>query len=189
VDASAVAFTFLAVMVLGGAIGVVTTRNVAHAALFLLLSLVSVAGVFILLVAEFLALVQVLIYGGAITIVLLFALMLTRAEEFSNVRDNPQWAVAAVAALSFLGVMAGVILNNKLDTQELAGPSLEGLGTELFTNWVLPFEIASLVLLMALIGAIILARASDGQGQGDTLDPRSLTGTDGANDQTLEERS
>ena len=97
-DASAVAFTFLAVLILGGALGVVTTRNVAHAALFLLLSLGSISGMFILLVAEFLALVQILIYGGAITIVLLFALMLTRAEEFSNVRDNPQWVVAAVAA-------------------------------------------------------------------------------------------
>jgi NADH-quinone oxidoreductase subunit J len=181
VDASAVAFSFLAVMVIGGALGVVVTRNVAHAALFLLLSLASVGGVFILLVAEFLALVQILIYGGAITIVLLFALMLTRAEEFTNVRDNPQWAVAAVAALSIFGVLGGVILNNKLDTQELAGPSLEELGTELFTNWVIPFEIASLVLLVALIGAIILARAADGDdGQpSDAQDPSSLTDTDG----------
>ena len=73
--ADVVAFSFLAILVLGGALGVVITRNVAHAALYLLLSLASVAGVFILLVAEFLALVQVLIYGGAITIVLLFALM------------------------------------------------------------------------------------------------------------------
>ena len=179
-DASAVAFTFLAVLILGGALGVVITRNVAHAALFLLLSLASISGVFILLVAEFLALVQILIYGGAITIVLLFALMLTRAEEFSNVRDNPQWAVAAVAALSIFGVLGGVILNNKLETQELAGPSLEELGTELFTNWVVPFEIASLVLLIALIGAIILARASDGgesQDAGQT--PSSLADTDG----------
>ena len=100
--ADVVAFSFLAILVLGGALGVVITRNVAHAALYLLLSLASVAGVFILLVAEFLALVQVLIYGGAITIVLLFALMLTRAEEFSNVRDNPQWAVAGIAAISIL---------------------------------------------------------------------------------------
>ena len=160
-DASAVAFAFLAVLVLGGGLGVVITRNVAHAALFLLLSLGPIAGVFILLVAEFLALVQVLIYGGAITIVLLFALMLTRSEEFARVRDNPQWAVAAVAALTILGAMAGVILNDRLDTQELAGPSLEALGNELFTNWVVPFEIASLVLLVALIGAIILARAAD----------------------------
>ena len=178
-DASAVAFTFLAVLILGGALGVVPTRNVAHAALFLLLSLGSISGIFILLVAEFLALVQLLIYGGAIIIVLLFALMLTRAEEFSNVRDNPQWAVAAVAALSIFGVLGGVILNNKLDTQELAGPSLEELGTELFTNWVVPFEIASLILLVALIGAIILARASDGvDDQGESLASPSLTDTD-----------
>ena len=116
--ADVVAFSFLAVLVLGGALGVVITRNVAHAALYLLLSLASVAGVFILLVAEFLALVQVLIYGGAITIVLLFALMLTRAEEFSSVRDNPQWAVAGIAAISIFGVLGGVIFNNKLDTQK-----------------------------------------------------------------------
>ncbi len=163
-DAGLVAFSFLVVLVLGGALGVVITRNVAHAALYLLISLASVAGVFILLVAEFLALVQILIYGGAITIVLLFALMLTRAEEFSNVRDNPQWAVAGVAAISIFGVLSSVIFNNKLDAQELVGPGLEELGAELFTNWVVPFEIASLVLLIALIGAIILARASDGQG-------------------------
>ena len=163
-DAGLVAFSFLVVLVLGGALGVVITRNVAHAALYLLMSLASVAGVFILLVAEFLALVQVLIYGGAITIVLLFALMLTRAEEFSNVRDNPQWAVAGVAAISIFGVLSSVIFSNKLDVQQPIGPGLEELGAELFTNWVVPFEIASVVLLVALIGAIILARASDGQG-------------------------
>ena len=163
-DAGLVTFSFLATLVLGGALGVVITRNVAHAALYLLMSLASVAGVFILLVAEFLALVQVLIYGGAITIVLLFALMLTRAEEFSNVRDNPQWAVAGVAAISIFGVLSSVIFSNKLDVQQPIGPGLEELGAELFTNWVVPFEIASVVLLVALIGAIILARASDGQG-------------------------
>jgi len=165
VGADIVAFGFLAILVLGGALGVVITRNVAHAALYLLLSLASVAGVFILLVAEFLALVQVLIYGGAITIVLLFALMLTRAEEFSNVRDNPQWVVAGIAATSIFGVLGGVIFNNKLEVQEPIGKGLEDLGTELFTNWVVPFEIASLVLLVALIGAIILARASDSPGE------------------------
>ncbi|MCY4625208.1 MAG: NADH-quinone oxidoreductase subunit J [Chloroflexi bacterium] len=165
-DAQAVAFAIVAVVALVSGIGVVTTRNVAHAALFLLVSLASVAGVFILLVAEFLALVQVLIYGGAVTIVLLFALMLTRAEEFSNVRANPQWLVGALAALGVFGAMGAVILNDRLDTQALQGPSLQELGGELFTNWVVPFEIASLVLLMALIGAIILARASDNDAPG-----------------------
>ena len=165
-DAQAVAFAIVAVVALVSGFGVVTTRNVAHAALFLLVSLASVAGVFILLVAEFLALVQVLIYGGAVTIVLLFALMLTRAEEFSNVRANPQWLVGALAAIGVCGAMGAVILNDRLDTQALQGPSLKELGGELFTNWVVPFEIASLLLLMALIGAIILARASDNDAPG-----------------------
>ena len=161
-DAQAVAFAIVAVVALAGGVGVVTSRNVAHAALFLLVSLASVAGVFVLLVAEFLALVQVLIYGGAVTIVLLFALMLTRAEEFSNVRPNPQWHVAAVASVGVLAALGTVILSDRLHTQDLQGPSLQALGSELFTNWVVPFEIASLVLLIALIGAIILARSSDG---------------------------
>ena len=167
-DAQAVAFAIVAVVALVSGVGVVTTRNVAHAALFLLVSLASVAGVFILLVAEFLALVQVLIYGGAVTIVLLFALMLTRTEDFSKVGVNSQWAVAAVAALGVFGAMAAVVLGDRLDTQELRGPGLQELGGELFTNWVVPFEIASLVLLMALIGAIILARASDSDSGDDS---------------------
>ena len=175
-DAQAVAFGIVAVAALVSGFGVVTSRNVAHAAIFLLVSLASVAGVFILLVAEFLALVQVLIYGGAVTIVLLFALMLTRAEDFSRVQNNPQWAVAAVAALGVLGVLGAVILSDRLDTQELQGPSLQALGGELFTNWVVPFEIASLVLLMALIGAIILARASD---SGDSTGGGSTPGSEG----------
>ena len=73
-------FIVLAVLTLGGGLGVVATRNVVHAALALLLSLLAVAGIYLILFAEFLAIVQVLIYGGAITIVLLFAIMLTRTN-------------------------------------------------------------------------------------------------------------
>ena len=159
--AQLVAFVFLSVITLGGGLGVVTTRNVGHAALFLLVSLAAVAGVFILLVAEFLALVQILIYGGAITIVLLFALMLTRQEEFSRVSDNPQRPLAAIAALTLLGALAAVFIGQRLDTQPLEGKGITALGTELFTEWVVPFEVASLVLLVALIGAIIISRVSE----------------------------
>ena len=74
-------FILLSIVSLGGGLGVVVTRNVVHAALFLLVSLVAVAGLYLVLLAEFLALVQVLIYGGAIIIVLLFAIMLTRTVE------------------------------------------------------------------------------------------------------------
>lgn len=158
-----IAFVLLAALCLGGGLGVVTTRNVAHAALFLLLSLGAVAGVFILLLAEFLALVQVLIYGGAIIIVLLFALMLTRLEEFSQVTDNPQRPLAAVAALAVLGVIAAAVIGQRIPRLPLGSESFESLGTELFTRWAIPFEIASLVLLVALVGAIIISRTEESE--------------------------
>ena len=81
-------FILLAVLTLGGGLGVVLSRNVVHAALALLLSLIAVAGVYLILFAEFLALVQVLIYGGAVTIVLLFAIMLTRGSEYPRIRTT-----------------------------------------------------------------------------------------------------
>ena len=93
-------FILLAVLTIGGGLGVVVTRNVVHAALALLVSLIAVAGVYLILFAEFLALVQVLIYGGAIIIVLLFAIMLTRSADYPRITDNKQWPLAAVAALA-----------------------------------------------------------------------------------------
>ena len=107
---SEVLFVIAAILTLGGGLGVVATRNVVHAALFLLLSLVSVAGLYLLLFAEFLALVQVLIYGGAIIIVLLFAIMLTRSQEYPRVSDNPQWPLAIVAGLAVFGVLAAAFV-------------------------------------------------------------------------------
>ena len=105
-------FILLAVLTIGGALGVVLTRNVVHAALALLVSLVAVAGVYLVLFAEFLALVQVLIYGGAIIIVLLFAIMLTRGSEYPRISDNKQWPLAAIASLAFLGVLVPSFLIN-----------------------------------------------------------------------------
>ncbi len=151
-------FILLAVLTLGGALGVVLTRNVVHAALALLLSLFAVAGIYIVLYAEFLALVQVLIYGGAIIIVLLFAIMLTRGSEYPRISDNRQWPLAAVAALGVMGVLMSSFLINKVEDTEANSPVFGDLANSLFTRWAIPFEIASLVLLVALIGAIIIAR-------------------------------
>ena len=136
----------------------VLTRNVVHAALALLLSLFAVAGVYLVLFAEFLALVQVLIYGGAIIIVLLFAIMLTRGSEYPRISNNRQWPLAAVAALGVLGVLIPSFMINSLDDTEAQSPVFGDLANSLFTRWAIPFEIASLVLLVALIGAIIIAR-------------------------------
>ena len=96
-------FILLSVFTLGGGLAVVVSRNVVHAALALLVSLVAVAGIYLLLFAEFLALVQVLIYGGAIIIVLIFAIMLTRSAEYPRTSDNKQWPLAAIASLALLG--------------------------------------------------------------------------------------
>ncbi len=171
---SEVLFVITAVLTLGGGLGVVVTRNVVHAALFLLLSLIAVAGLYLLLFAEFLALVQVLIYGGAIIIVLLFAIMLTRSEEYPRISDNPQWPLAIVAGLAVFGVLAASFLwqrppdslvrDGEVVAVEAQGPGLAKLGESLFTEWAVPFEVASLVLLVALIGAIIIAQADGKEG-------------------------
>ena len=151
-------FVIAAIMTIGGGLGVVATRNVVHAALFLLLSLVAVAGLYLLVFAEFLALVQVLIYGGAIVIVLLFAIMLTRSQEYPRISDNPQWPLAIVAGLAVFGVLAASFLWKAPPPSNAEGSTLSKLGESLFTSWAVPFEVASLVLLVALIGAIVIAR-------------------------------
>ena len=98
-------FIVLAALTLVGGLGVVMTRNVVHAALFLLMALMAVAGIYLILFTEFLALVQVLIYGGAIIIVLLFAIMLTRAADYPRISDNRQWPLAAVASIALAAVL------------------------------------------------------------------------------------
>ena len=155
---SEVLFVIAGVLTLGGGLGVVATRNVVHAALFLLLSLAAVAGLYLLLFAEFLALVQVLIYGGAIIIVLLFAIMLTRSREYPRISDNPQWPLGIIAGLAVFGVLAAAFLWKSPPDSSAQGAELVTLGESLFTKWAVPFEIASLLLLVALIGAIVIAR-------------------------------
>ena len=157
-------FILLAVLTIGGGLGVVVTRNVVHAALALLVSLIAVAGVYLILFAEFLSLVHVLIYGGAIIIVLLFAIMLTRSADYPRITDNKQWPLAAFAALAFLGVLVPAFAINSVQGTQAQNASFTGIGESLFTTWAVPFEIASLVLLVALIGAIIIARSDDGGG-------------------------
>lgn len=156
-------FILVAVLTIGGGLGVVLSRNVVHAALALLVSLVSVAGVYLVLYAEFLAVVQVLIYGGAIIIVLLFAVMLTRSADYPRISDNKQWPLAAIAALALLGVLVPAFVINRVEGTQAQNASFIGIGESLFTTWAVPFEIASLVLLVALIGAIIIARSGPGE--------------------------
>ena len=163
VTSSLVLFYVAGALTLGGALGVVMTRNIVYAALALLVALVGVAGIFLLAYAEFLALVQVLIYGGAVVIVFLFALMLTRIEDFAHLSDNRQWPIAAVIAMAVFGLLAAAVVGTSVRTTSREGVGFETLGDTLFAQWAVPFEVASLVLLVALIGAVVLVRSSGGR--------------------------
>lgn len=156
-------FSVLALVGLGSALRLVTAKNVVHAALFLVAALAAVAAIYLLLAAEFVAWVQVLIYVGAIVVLLLFGLMLTRAPIGREALDNQQRGVAAVVAV---GVAAGL---GYLGWDAFAGEtairlgrsSTERIGEQLFSTFVLPFEVVSFLLLASLVGAIVLARRED----------------------------
>ncbi len=158
-------FYLIAAVSVIGAIGTVTMPNVVHAALFLILSLLGVAGFYILLSSEFLALVQVLIYAGAVATIILFGLMLTRGREMPAVSAGAQWPLALVSA----GALAVVLLVAVLDTSwprdvgNVTLISINTLGGALFHDWLLPFEVASVVLLVALIGAVVIASPEEGE--------------------------
>ncbi len=155
---SIVVFYVLAAICLGGGLGAVVSRNVVYAAFSLLLSLMGIAGIFLLLLAEFLALVQILIYGGAITIVILFVIMLTRSQEVRTATDNPHRPLAIIAGLVVFAIMTTAMVNGISDSKTTKPVEFTDLGNSLFTQWAIPFEVASLVLLVALIGAIVIAR-------------------------------
>ena len=159
---SLVLFYVTGALTLGGALVVVMSRNIVYAAFGLLASMVGVAGLFLLAFAEFLALAQLLIYGGAIVIVILFALMLTRIEDFESLSDHPQWPIAAIVAIAVFGVIAATVVGTAVPASERASISFVALGTSLFTEWAVAFEVASLVLLVALIGAVVMVRSTGG---------------------------
>jgi NADH-quinone oxidoreductase subunit J len=155
---------FVAIGVVGtlSALRLVTAKNVVHAALYLVGALAAVAGVYLVLAAEFVAWVQVLIYVGAIVVLLLFGLMLTRAPIGREALDNQQRGFAAIVALA---VLAGLIIlvwdAFSAERIQLTTSRTAGVGESLFTRFVLPFEVVSFLLLAALVGAIVLARKEE----------------------------
>ncbi len=156
-----VVFLILAVAAVGSAVGVVTTRNIFYSALLLVACLFTVAGFYVLLEATFLAAVQVLIYVGAIAVLIIFAVMLTERMMSGKVRAwNEQWWVALLVAIALVAVMLYVVVTASWQISDEMIPTdpIVALGQTLLSTYVLPFEVASVVLLMALIGAIIIAR-------------------------------
>ena len=193
-----VVFWILSVMAVVGAFGVVMVPDLFRAALLLIVVFIAVAGFFILLSAEFLAVVQVLIYVGAIAILIIFAVMLTRDVQHGNLPNRMQMPAAVLAALLFAALVAvavgtqweflpaeqqervdlvqtsavttltGDVLTEAGITspEEQSEVQTAGLADLLISDYVLPFEAVSLLLLAALIGALVLVRPNPGTGKG-----------------------
>ena len=155
-------FWFLAVVIAVSAIRVVTSSNVIHAALYLVGTLMGAAGLYVLLMAEFVAWVQVLVYVGAVVVLMLFGLMLTRAPIGKGSFDNNQRPLAAICALAVFGVMSWIMVDafegQEIDMSGTGRARAEDLGEVIFRDFVLPFEVVSVLLLAALVGAVVIAR-------------------------------
>ena len=159
-----VAFYVLAVLTLGSALMVATVRDLVHAVLFLVLSFVGVAGLYITLSADFVAVVQVLIYVGAISVLMLFAILLTPRSS----RDNASMPFAAPVGV-LAGLVGAVIIFVGLKTEWAkaeGGNAFETtaaqIGNALLDPYVIPFEVASVLLVVAMLGAILLVRPANG---------------------------
>lgn len=159
------AFVVLALASIGSAVMMLTTRNVVHAAFWLLGAMVASAGIYLLLSAEFLALVQVLVYAGAVAVLVLFVIMITLRRREDAVRPfEPGWTGAAIAA-AFLATtyIAIARFSPTIAKMPAKAPGVAAFGRALFTRWLLPFEVASLVLLVALVGSVWWAKGGEGE--------------------------
>jgi NADH-quinone oxidoreductase subunit J len=159
-------FILLGAMAVGSALLVALSSNLVHCALWLVVTLAALAGCYLLLAAEFVAWVQVLIYLGAVIVLLLFALMLTRAPtgRVPGLTGANRW-LAAVVGVATTGSMivcfAASFHSERIDVRGDDIGSASAIGSSVFGSWALPFEILSLLLLAALVGAIVLSRRGD----------------------------
>lgn len=170
-----IAFWTLFVVIVVTALATVLQRNIVHCAVSLMLCFLGIAGLYIVLHAEFLAGVQVLIYVGAITVLMIFAIMLTQQVTGRGVRQtNRQSAAGIVMALMTLGMLGGLLQQVHFAPVLATTPpanTTATIGTLFVTEYVWPFELASVVLLVALVGAIFIARDKPAAQRQDTTSP------------------
>jgi NADH-quinone oxidoreductase subunit J len=147
------------------AIAVITRKNAVHAALSLIGTLVSLAGLYLMLYAPFVAGVQIVLYAGGIMVLFLFVIMLVNLDQ--NIREiqfNKQWMVGLIAALALGGLLLFVIRSGReifpvnLTAALPEGQNTQQIGVALYGQYMLPFEIASLLLLVAIVGAVVMAK-------------------------------
>lgn len=155
-------FYFYAIVAVAGAVGLVAARHLIHAAMSFFASLLAVAALFLLMGSEFLAAMQLFVYGGAMTVLILFALMFTGASPEGGRSTGPaiRWLGAAVAA-SLFALLVVAFASAGWIVSPSEPMSVDAIATIMFSRLVVPFEIAGLALTIALIGAIVLAREDD----------------------------
>ncbi|WP_153813480.1 NADH-quinone oxidoreductase subunit J [Streptomyces sp. SUK 48] len=185
-----IAFLLVGLVTFGAALVTVTTRQLVHAALWLVVALGGLAVEYLLLTAEFIAWVQVLIYVGSVVVLLLFGLMLTRAPigRSPDADSGNRWAalaVAVAAAVALVWVVTDAFRTTWIDLTGPAAGTTHVTGATLFRYWVLPFEALSVLLLAALVGAIVLSRkakAEAGTDAGDEAEARTPAPVPGQKD-------
>jgi NADH-quinone oxidoreductase subunit J len=167
--AEKILFIVFAVLTVAGAIGTITRRNVIHALLLLVFTFVNVAAIFFLTQAYFLAVVQILVYAGAIMVLFVFVVMFLNLRTFERERQThrgQRWVAIVLSVLvlaEFVIILAGMTLVSARggftpEAISAAGGSTRVFSNALFNNMLLPFEVASLILLVAMVGAIILVK-------------------------------
>ncbi|MBI2833734.1 MAG: NADH-quinone oxidoreductase subunit J [Acidobacteria bacterium] len=164
--AEAIAFYALSVLILGFAILVVSTRNTVHSVLFLVLNFLCVAALYVTLGAEFLAVIQVLVYAGGIVVLYLFVVMLVNLKRPPETHQDPrrQTLTGFVLAGLVLGELVAIAVYSALPptptggVASVQGGNVERVGYALYVDYLIPFEVASMLLLVAMIGAIVLAK-------------------------------
>jgi NADH-quinone oxidoreductase subunit J len=157
-------FYFFALLVLGGGIATITRRSAMHSAISLIVSLIGVAGLFLLQQAEFLFAVQIVLYVGGIMVLFLFVIMLVNLDEAAKLRQfNRQWLVAIAAVLAVGGEVVWFLskplqLPPAVPAAASEVGNVEQVADVLFSQYLLPFEIASVLLLAAVVGSVVMAK-------------------------------
>jgi NADH-quinone oxidoreductase subunit J len=154
-----IAFWVLAALTLGSALMVALVHDLIHAVLFLILSFVGIAGLYITLSADFVAVVQILIYAGAISVLMLFAILLTPRSARDNASVSYSAPISVIAgAVGAVIVFVALKMEWSTVNDDRFGSTAKEIGTALLDPYVLPFEVASVLLVIAMVGAIILVR-------------------------------
>jgi NADH-quinone oxidoreductase subunit J len=157
-------FYFLSGLALLGGVLVVTRKNAVHSALALILTLLALAGLYLMLYAPFVAGVQIILYAGGIMVLFLFVIMLVNLDRAAKEEQfNKQWLAGIVAAAALFGLFMAIFLKAKAFfpdrlAQLPEDSNTQQIGQILYTNYMFAFEIASLLLLVAIIGAVVMAK-------------------------------